>query len=231
MQAQICQNSTVGNLLNLQNYNMRLRISELRKEKGLKLEELSERSGISISVLSRLQTGDKRFNSDHLEALARGLDVPIARLFSDEQSTSDESVAVRGAVQAGAFLDANEWDTDSCYHVSVPISDKWKPYRKFGLEVRGPSMNRRYPEKTVLVCVGLLDADIEPTVGHRYIVQSERSGEYETTVKELRVDDEGHPWLWPDSDHPDHQSPLQINGNDGDTVQIIAIVIASAQPE
>lgn len=44
-------------------------------------ERLSEASGLSVSVLSRLSAGKQRFHQGHVEALVRALDVEPADLF------------------------------------------------------------------------------------------------------------------------------------------------------
>ena len=68
----------------------------------------------------------------------------------------------REPIKPCAFLDANEWHPEDWYRVRVPVPEQWRKFPLFGLEVRGPSMNRRYPEGTILICVGILDAAIEP---------------------------------------------------------------------
>lgn len=63
---------------------MRLRIRELKDDRNWTLEKLSERCGLSVSVLSRLQTGrEKRFNQDHVEALVAAFKIEPAELFQD----------------------------------------------------------------------------------------------------------------------------------------------------
>lgn len=208
---------------------MNNRIKELRKARGWTQQQLGERLGVHLSTINKYETGITDLNTAKLEQIADIFGVPVNELISE--APPPDPIYVRGRVQAGSWSEALEWDQSRRYAVWVPIPAQWKPLPKFGLEVHGPSMNRRYPEGTVLVCVGILDADIEPKEGQRYIVQRESHGEFEMTVKELKLDEEGRPWLWPESDHPEHQVPLAANGDDGDTVQILAIVITSVQPE
>lgn len=208
---------------------MENRIRQIRKAKKLTMAQLGVLAGTEASTINKLEKGQIKLSTEWMSRLAKCLDVQPTELISE--SPPPEPIYVRGKVQAGSWSEALEWDQSRRYPVWVPIPNQWKPLPKFGLEVHGPSMNRKYPEGTVLVCVGILDADIEPKEGQRYIVQRESHGEFEMTVKELKLDQQGRPWLWPDSDDPEHQQPLAANGDDGDTVQILAIVITSVQPE
>lgn len=205
------------------------RIAEIRKLRKMTMAQLGAAVGTEATTINKLEKGQIRLSVDWLEKIAAALKVSVAELIS--QAPPPEPIEVRGKVQAGNWTDAIEWEHAMRYPVWVPVPDQWKSNGVFGLEVHGPSMNRRYPEGTILLCVPFVPADIEPRESQRYIVQRERAGEYEMTVKELRFDKAGKPWLWPDSDDPDHQQPLAVQGDDGDTIEIVALVIASFQPE
>ena len=66
------------------NDGMRLRIKELRKEKGLTLATLAGRANMSVSYLSEIETGKKPLNSRRIEAIARGLGVSPVGLIDDK---------------------------------------------------------------------------------------------------------------------------------------------------
>jgi transcriptional regulator with XRE-family HTH domain len=53
----------------------RVRLKQLRFERGLTVRELADASGLHPSTVSRLETGARRLRVDHVEALARGLGV------------------------------------------------------------------------------------------------------------------------------------------------------------
>lgn len=54
---------------------VRRRLKQLRAEQGLTLQQVSERSAIDISTLSRLESGKRRLALDHIPALAAALGV------------------------------------------------------------------------------------------------------------------------------------------------------------
>lgn len=66
---------------------MRLRICRLKTKAGWTLENLSERSGLSVSVLSRLQSGKQRFRQTHVEALVEAFQIEPAELFEGTTDT------------------------------------------------------------------------------------------------------------------------------------------------
>lgn len=53
-----------------------------RKKKGWSLRELSRRSGISVSALSKVERGELSLTYDKLQQLADGLGIEVAALFS-----------------------------------------------------------------------------------------------------------------------------------------------------
>jgi len=57
------------------------RIAALRKERGLTLAQLAGACGLSEATLSRVENGRSAVSAQHLFALARFLDVDIARFF------------------------------------------------------------------------------------------------------------------------------------------------------
>lgn len=55
-------------------------IYQARVEKGLILRELSLRAQVSVGHLSEVERGMKEASSEVLEAIARGLDVPLYQI-------------------------------------------------------------------------------------------------------------------------------------------------------
>ena len=70
------------------------RVRDLRASRGLTLEALAERSGVSRSMISLIERGESSPTAVLLERLATGLSVPLASLF-DAPGASREPVARR----------------------------------------------------------------------------------------------------------------------------------------
>lgn len=210
---------------------MKNRIKELRERQGMTLATLAKLSGTNDpSTIHKLETGQRRLTDKWIERISGALGCSPAELIGD--GVPMRRIVVHGAVQAGHWNEALEWPDEDRYNISVPIDPKYAGYPQFGLEVHGPSMNRRYPEGAVLVCIRLADMPVEPKEGRRYIVQRIRpDGSYEATVKEYSTVPDGVPRLWPRSHHPNHQSPIPLTGTSGETIALHAIVIGSYIPE
>ncbi len=231
----------------------RKRVEKAMKITGWKPSRLAKEAGIAVSTLTRFLYRDPGYTLS-LPTLSK-IDEAV-RLYLDRQPFSPQTIQwrleyfgdagaaleptnsdiitihVRGAVQAGHWAEAMEWPVDDWQKVSLPRPDGHRSY--FGLRVRGPSMNQVYPDGTILVCVPFHDYDHGLEDGDHVIVQRWQSGQVEATVKELRHGPEGAVWLWPRSDHPEHQTPITLprNGQDHpeydgtDEIRVVAVVVA-----
>lgn len=64
---------------------MGLKIREIRKEKRMSQDELASKSGVSRTIISRLETGEQdNATMKTLARLAATLDVQVQDLFFDE---------------------------------------------------------------------------------------------------------------------------------------------------
>src|SRR3712207_1694677 len=77
------------------------RLRELRRRRGATLTQLSEDTGISVSTLSRLESGQRRPTLELLLPLARAHQVPLDELV-DAPETGDPRVRLRPIVRHGA---------------------------------------------------------------------------------------------------------------------------------
>lgn len=141
-------------------------------------------------------------------------------------------VRVKGYVQAGHWSETWELPDDDQYEVAVPNDAALAGVTLHAAETRGPSMNRRYPEGTVLVFADAIESGEEFIAGKRYIIERERAdGLKEATVKRLWQDEAGQFWLLPESDDPRFQEPIAVDGGDDDTIRIVGRVRYSVSRE
>lgn len=63
--------------------NMKLRIKEIAKEKGILLSEIAEKAEMSTSTISNIIAGNNSPSLDTLERIARVLRVPTTSLIAD----------------------------------------------------------------------------------------------------------------------------------------------------
>lgn len=75
------------------NAHLAVRLRTLRIERGLTLDNLAERTGVSRSMISLIERGESSPTAVVLDKLAGGLGTTLASLFSDEQTTEASPLA------------------------------------------------------------------------------------------------------------------------------------------
>jgi transcriptional regulator with XRE-family HTH domain len=164
------------------------RLKELRTRRGLTLQELAARSGLSRAFLSRLESGNRHASIAAALTLSRIFDVSLASLF---ESPADETSCV--IVRAG---DASERSANGLKY--VPLSQAGKPFNLQPLRVRVSPLRRgnehyhHHGEEWVYVLSGKLTLslagrtyDLEPgdaahfdsRLPHRLIARGRREAE------------------------------------------------------
>lgn len=144
-----------------------------------------------------------------------------------------QQVWVVGAVQGGEWAEAIRWEDSDHYMIDAPKSRKYPGARREALVVRGPSMNLLYPEGTVVLTVSPQEMDLEPRPGQKVVVERLRKdGLREATIKVYQPDEQGRIWLWPKSNHPDFQQPIELKpAGDIEEVKIIGLVVGVYRDE
>lgn len=89
-------------------------VRALRMAAGISAGELAQRSGISRSMLSRIEHGLVSPSVEKLDGLAGGLNVPIARFFGDQPSRTDFSY-----VPAGRGIHVQRMGAVAHYHYEL----------------------------------------------------------------------------------------------------------------
>ena len=200
-------------------------IKRARAEKGLTQAELAEKLNVRQATISSWEKGVATPRETAFAALADALEVGVEKLrYGSEITTGLRRVKVVGDVMAGNFRTALEYDEEDQSEIWVPNI----PPRAYALISKGESMNLRYPEGTYLICLPVQEFETIKDKAGVIVHRSNAEGMWEATVKEYRVVD-GKKYLWPRSDHPDHQSPIHFEN--GEQVEITAIVIGTYRAE
>jgi SOS-response transcriptional repressor LexA len=201
-------------------------------EKGLKIAKWAKCSGVDKNSIYNFLNGHSRSLDPRTYAkLARTAEVPLHALTGDmPDPPSPTTIWVVGNVEAGAFVDAVEWDQSRWYAVDVPVPARFRKRAK-ALEVRGPSMNLEYPEGSIVVWVDALDFRPARDGDHVIAYSYASDDTIEATVKELRIAD-GRQWLWPRSLDPAHQQPIEITDPPAHVkrIEIQGIVLGGYRP-
>ena len=210
-------------------------VRKLRKELQLTQAQLAKRLGVDQSTVSRWEAGAEP-EGEQRRALALLLQELTPAPGHPVERRRVTQIPVVGAVQAGEWIEAVEWDSEERTSLWVPVDKRLPDVSRKAYEVRGTSMNLIYPPGSLVICVSTIDSGIHPKPGAHVLVQRrDRTGLYEVTIKEFIVDSSGRPWLWPRSSDPQFQAPIAIptpdEHDDNDDVTLSGLVIASYRVE
>lgn len=178
-------------------------------------------NGLDLATIRRIRRGQKPAVPilAQLEGALKVAPGYLIETLTERKARQDQpiplvTIYVIGAVQAGIYKEAIEWNGDEWYSLTVPINDdRFPDIERFGLEVRGNSMNLLYPEGTIVLVVRFNDIGRKPNPGERVVVlRRSKTGGYEATLKEYQRDERGRHILWPRSTDPEFQAPFVLGG-------------------
>jgi transcriptional regulator with XRE-family HTH domain len=137
------------------------RVRGLRASRGLTLEALAERSGVSRSMISLIERGESSPTAVLLERLAAGLGVPLASLF-DTSGADPQPVARRA--------DQSRWRDPASGYLRRNVSPDGFPSPIQIVEVEFPrgarvAFETGARDPRVHQQIWLLDGSIDVTVG------------------------------------------------------------------
>ena len=208
------------------------RIRELTKTSKLTYAIVGEKLGAHETTIADLARGETNLTQDWMEKLATVFNVPPQQIIWPPEEPNLRKVSVKSYLQAGHWREAEEWDLEDHYSVMVPDDKNLRSVVLYAAEIRGPSMNKRYPDKSVVVMATMSSTYEGVKEGKRYHVRQTRAdGKAEETVKTLARDDMGKLWLKPESTHPEFQQWIPLEGSDGSTIEILGRVRYAVLPE
>lgn len=196
--------------------------------------QVADRLGIHLTNYNALENSKRQLTLERMRDLASIFGVKPSEIIEPPPAPQSpmRAVAVKAYVQAGYWTESSEWPRDRWYDVAIPDDPALRGLRLHAAETRGPSMDLRYPEGTVLIFTDIEETGESPVPGHRYVVEREAAdGTRETTVKRLDRAGDGRLWLVPESSDPGFSTPIPLEGEDGDTIRIRGRVVWSCQRE
>ncbi|AXC27584.1 MULTISPECIES: LexA family transcriptional regulator [Acetobacter] len=226
------------------------RIADCLHRSELSETAACEAAGVGVNTIRHIRKRGHSPKIENLCKLAYFFGVPPAYFLeaaavggeaSDGQMLQVQTVFVKGAVQAGRWKDAVEWAPTDWYPVYTPTNIRYPNVEKFGLLVRGDSMNKVYPDGSIVIAIKFSDIGSCPQIGQRVVVVRRSVDGFEATVKKFDKDGKGRIILWPESFSPEYQQPIILDGAhkevyDGSSacapdVSIEALVVGSYRSE
>lgn len=176
-------------------------------------------------TINRLALGKAKLTQDWMKMLGEIFQVPAHELIATPAAQNLIVVHVTHVLDAGIWRGESELPEPMQFDVMIPNDPLFQNLTLYAGEIKGPSFNLRYPEKTIVVLSRIEQKPGEIVEGKRYHVRATRDdGLFEDSIKSLSRDGEGRYWLKPESDHPAHQGWLPLGGTDGLKVEIVGRV-------
>ena len=216
--------------------NLSKKIKDLRLSLGMKQGDFAKAVGdVDQSTVSKWENDMQKPAASQMVRIASLANITAEQFLGIKlpgapSTIEGRTVRVTGELQAGSWSEAIDWPEEDQYEVPAPLPQQWADFPVHARLVSGPSMNRVYPDGTVVYIVPLQALGRKPLNGERVAVQRvDEAGNYEATLKEYVVDEQNKVWLWPRSYDPQHQAPLPyVDGRRrGGNVTIIGVVVAS----
>ncbi len=106
------------------------RIKELRNERSMTIEDLAERTGLSVSYVSRLENGERNLSVKNLNLFAHAFDVAAQDILAKAPEKAPNVIGVMGRIGAGAEI--------------LPEEEQIPPEGLYEIETPFPPAPRRY---------------------------------------------------------------------------------------
>lgn len=161
------------------------RIRELRDERDMTIEQLAEKAGLSVSYVSRLESGERNLSVKNLNLFAHALEIEPKEILAITAARKPNVVAVMGRIGAGAEIlpDDEQIPPEGLYEIETPFP---LPEEAEAYEVKGESMWPRYDDGDIIICwrqgnipeemLGW-EAAVKTSTGHRYLKRVLRGAE------------------------------------------------------
>jgi SOS-response transcriptional repressor LexA len=195
------------------------RIFELNKQRGWNYDILAEKVGSHPKTVGALATGKAELTLSWMQRFARVFGIKATEIIEQPDSVHLRSVIVTGKVRAGSWADSHTFEPQERTSVAVHNDPELRNLDLYALKIEGESMNKFYPDGSIVVLSRLSQRPGEILVGKRYHVVRTRGDLVEETIKTLVRAPNGEYWLQPESDSPEFAA-FTLQGEEGTTVEL-----------
>lgn len=205
---------------------LKARIFKAREDAAMTQQELASAVGKTRGAVAQWESGEVRPRHSTLTLIAKATGKDLRWLESgiDVENTG---MWVVGEVAAGSWREA----AAMLKPYSLPVT----PHPQYPAEaqrlykISGNSVNKLVLDGEYVHCIGVHEADTAPVSGDLVIVRKMDHGLAEYTAKRyLRIN--GRAILRPESDDPDFQADIVLEGDEATGIEITDIVIAKWKP-
>lgn len=185
-----------------------------------------KRERVHELTINKLALGKQKLTQDWMETLGEVFGMPAINIIATPQSGNLRLLKVGIALEGGVWKESAMISPSEQFEVTAPHDLSTDGAQLYAAEIRGPSSSLRYPDRSILILSKITLTPGEIAEGRRYHVRVTRfDGLREETIKRLVIDKETSKfWLRPESDHPDFQVWIPLEGRPGEIVEVIGRV-------
>jgi len=199
-------------------------IKLLREGRGWSLAELAEVCGTYPQRIHRLELGQTKLKQSDILMLAEAFDCSPNEIIGGEASPN-HNINIKAHAITGKPMQEDKADSET---IALPLDKRYVNETRFAVVVADNSMNKTYPMDSILICIKISDNNSIPNNCHVIANKKHPTGN-ETIVRRYEKLLDGSIWLWPSSNDPHYQTPIELTTNS--EYQIKAKVIASYRLE
>jgi transcriptional regulator with XRE-family HTH domain len=205
---------------------LKARILKARLDAGMTQQQLADAVKKTRGAVAQWESGEVRPRHSTLTLIAGATEKDIRWLESGVDS-ANTGMWVVGEVAAGSWREASAMLKP--YALPVTPHPHYPPEAQRLYRISGPSVNKLVRDGEYIHCVDILAADTVPVSGDLVVVKKMEHGRAEYSAKRfLRIG--GKTILRPESDDPEFQDDLVVDGDDDTEIAITDIVIAKWSP-
>jgi len=220
---------------------MRRWIKDRLKELGKTQVGLAAALGLPHTRINEMIKGKRELQTREISTFAKFLEMSeqgVISAFSGSDTDNftlnvgppvrlDKSAPVKGEVAAGVWLEHEFMDDDKYPPVAASTNPRYSDIEQYALRVKGDSMDKYVKDGDHVICIDFAaTGEAVPEDNKVVVVRRERAGTIEHSLKRVRRLGNGDYELWPESNNPLFQKPLDMAHNDaGTTVIITGLVI------
>ena len=193
-------------------------------------DTLGEQLGVHPQTIGSLARGEIDLTLKWMRRFADVFGVRATEIIEKQISDGLRSVPITGRLQAGTWANHHGFDQSEQRFVTIPDLQEFSKLQLYAKVIDGESMNKVYPNGSIVVFSRASQRPDEFRAGKRYHVIRQRGDLFEETVKTLVRDSKGDYWLQPESDSPEF-SAFRLENADDTTVQISGRVRYAQTPE
>lgn len=205
--------------------------------------EGAARCGVSISSYIHHENGTRNYPSSKAAVYARAYQVNVNWLLFGtgtmtgiqpphlEPVGNNEGLPIQYIVQAGAWYENGD-NHELIGRAQFAPDKRFASDQQWAEKVHGDSLDKLFPEGSILHIVSAIGSGLEIKDKALVVVERERHGLRERTVKRITKDENGKRILIGESNNPKWNVPLdlELKCSEFESAQIVGIVIGGYRP-